>query len=142
VDIIGFDIYGNSGPNSTPTNNDYVQTDSDWNFYCKRGTIDNPWGPCQWAALARREGKQIGIAEWGVTNPGGTLATYADAPRYIQGMHDFFALYAKIMAYENYFNRLDSNTGDHRLIELTSTGYIQSTINPKASAKYKALWTP
>lgn len=127
VDIIGADCYG-----ICLTASDLIVTDADWTRYADKKAGDGqPMGPRSWFQWAQEMGKQVAYAEWSVTSK----PANADSPRYIQGMWDLFveASAAGVLEYECLFN-VPVSGANHQLYPVT--------IHPKASAKYKALWTP
>lgn len=126
VDIIDADCYGNN-------NSGFPTTQAEFLAYANHvGRAGEPGGPRAWALYARAQGKLFGMAEWAITH----LPEYgakADNPVYIEGMWNLMNEVAGwgIMEYECYFN----GATRHYL-------HNHPIINPRAAAKYAALWTP
>jgi hypothetical protein len=124
VDIIDADCYGNN-------NSGFPTTQAEFLVYANHTDRNGaPGGPRAWALYARSQGKRIGYAEWAVTH----LPQYgdkADNPVYIEGMWNLFNEFSDILEYECYFN----GATRHFL-------HNYPIINPKAAAKYAALWAP
>jgi hypothetical protein len=116
VDIIGVNTY-----DRYPA----IRTEADWNSFYNATHKGGPWGFGSWVQFAKSHGKKLSVPEWGIWNerPGG-----GDNPFYIQKMYDTFRKNASTIAYEGYFNCLARH-------QIHSPGK-----NPKASAKYRALW--
>lgn len=117
VDIVGVNYY-----DGWPA----LTTQSAWNSQYNAEYKGGPYGIGAWYQFARSRGKQLGCSEWGI-NAGryGCI----DNPLYIENMHDFFVRNSGGIAYENYFNQKSY----HQL--------MPGTRNPKASAKYRQLWS-
>src|SRR4051812_12553865 len=61
-----------------------------WDEYYDATYNDGPWGLGTWLAAARRHGKRLGVAEWGIKQVPGQTAAEADAPVYMDNMYRFF----------------------------------------------------
>lgn len=118
VDIIGVNYY-----DRYPAFN----SQAIWNGFHYRSDRGAPWGLGSWLQFAKSRGKRVSISEWGVAAGAGPGSQ--DNPLYIELMHDFFREAGSYLAYENYFNQQRS----HQL--------TPANTNPKASAKYKQLWS-
>lgn len=90
-----------------------------------------PYGPglTDVAAFARRHGKVMGVGEWGLATPSNGNGG-GDNPAFVEAMHRFLAANSDVVGYECYFDEPAS--------------YLRSSLNtgqnPKAAAKYRALW--
>ena len=74
-----------------------------------------------YVAAARRRGKKVGVAEWGMKLNG-------DNPEYVRRMFGQFRAHANNLAYESYFDR-----GPERRLQ-------PRTKFPKAARAYRELW--
>ncbi len=81
---------------------------------------DSPWGLGAWLAFAKKKGKKLEMAEWGVGRRG-------DNSDYISKMYDFFRSAGSTLAHEAYLNG-----NGHELYNPTKW--------PKASARYRDLF--
>jgi hypothetical protein len=116
VDVIGVNRYDFKmfGPSTT-----------NWRDHCW-----NRQDICYAAQYAREHGKPLGIAEWGPDREKG----YADNAEFISMMYGFFNDNRDVLLFETTFNTILGGTPGWWHI------YPESSINAKASARYKQLW--
>jgi hypothetical protein len=120
VDIVGVDSY-DGWPGAT--------TDATWQQH-----LSGAYGLQFWLDFARAHGKKLSVPEWGVY-PGTAWAgnNGGDNAFYVDKMVGFFRTNAAHLAYESYFDDAGSYYA----------GAIHDPVqNPRASAKYLALYRP
>jgi hypothetical protein len=115
VDFVGIEAFDRYPPSTTR---------AEWNDHCNA-----PTGLCSVISFARRHGKKLGIAEWGVASCGGDPG--GDNPFFIQRIVATFAANLDVMGYEAYFE-----DGGGEVCSNISDG----TTNPKAAARYKEIY--
>ncbi|HMR29497.1 MAG TPA: glycosyl hydrolase [Geminicoccaceae bacterium] len=123
VDIIGMMIYDRwpAHPNQKAWDAAYKQRDK----------FGGPRGLGTYLEYARKLKKKLAISEWAVSSGNGG-ADSVDNPFYIEKMFNFFKDNAADIAYEAYFNCREAKIG-YKL--------APNTVNPKAAAKYRELWS-
>lgn len=132
VDTISVDYYDkkfpNWGLNST--------TDAKFKEMASRGTTSKPFGIYTWYNFAMSMKKPLSVDEWGVWNSADSFAG-GDNDVYIRNMYAFFNSHKSdtvvttkgrvpAIAFEIYFN-------EH-------VHMLGTSLNPKATAAYRALW--
>ena len=123
ADIIGPDYYDN-WPAS--------RTQAEWDInVMTTGVEGGPVGLQRWLDFCKKQGKPLGIGEWGIGDETeeATNLHGGDNPIFIRNMIGFFWKNRDWMAYEAYFN-----SQSHRLEASNKPA------NPKASAAYRAAW--
>ena len=123
VDIIGMMIYDRwpAHPNQKAWDAAYKQRDK----------FGGPRGLGTYLEYARKLKKKLAVSEWAVSSGNGG-ADSVDNPFYVEKMFNFFKDNAADIAYDAYFNCQEAKIG-YKL--------APSTVNPKAAAKYKELWS-
>jgi hypothetical protein len=132
VDTIGLDYYDKKFPNWELNNS----SDAKFREMASRGTTSQPFGVYTWYDFAMSMKKPLSIDEWGVWNSADSFAG-GDNDVYIRNMYNFFnsrkadtVLTTKgrvpAIAFEIYFNERVHMLG--------------TSLNPKATAAYRALW--
>jgi hypothetical protein len=132
VDTIGLDYYDKRFPNWGLNNS----TDAKFREMASRGTTSQPFGIYTWYDFAMSMKKPLSFEEWGVWNSADSFAG-GDNDVYIRNMYNFFnshrtdtVLTSKgrvpAIAFEIYFNERVHKLG--------------TSLNPKATAAYRALW--
>lgn len=130
--ILGADSYNNAKDGK------YVTDQASFDRYAdNHGPDGSPWGIRAWFAEARKRGVMTSVPEYGCTTPPGRSAE-ADQPFYIDAMHNLFVQYKDMFLGDFYFNRVDHNTGDHRVFDPQRRGPCDA--NPKSAAAYVARY--
>ncbi len=108
-------------PDGAPiTNIGVSHYDDPWARFGMETKNGSPVGLRAWLAFAKKKGKKLELAEWGVGRRG-------DNPAYIQNMYDFFRAAGSDLAHEGYLNG-----NGHELLAPTRW--------PKSSARYRELF--
>jgi hypothetical protein len=116
VDFIGIEAFDHFPASATR---------AEWTAHCNA-----PAGLCSVIDFARKHGKKLGIAEWGVASCGGSEG--GDSAFYVERVLATFAANLDVMGYEAYFE--DDGTEVCSAISSGST-------NPNAAAMYKAIYS-
>jgi len=118
VDVVGCDHYDSYGLKS--------RNGGEW-----ERTLRPPdaAGLADVADFARAHHKQFAVPEWGMTST--DRSGSGDNPFFIYQMYGFFQQNKDILAYENYFNEMDSSLG---------SAVWDSNQNPRGAAEYRKLW--
>jgi hypothetical protein len=124
VDYVGLMIYDRHRPH--PTQESWDQQ------YWRVDRWGGPIGIGRYLQLAQRYGKKLAISEWGVSNNDNDPRS-TDNPLFVRKMFEFFQKNRAYLAYESYFN-CGQPSGGYQI--------APQTINPKASAEYKARYKP
>lgn len=127
VDMIGLSYYDRDLDNRTQAN---------WNESAQSGTLANPIGIEKWLDFAKKRGKKLSVAEWGITNRGPDTRYYqgsGDNDLFIKNMFNFFKSNSKNIAYESYFN---CTGGEDPSVYIL----YPSSYNPKSSRMYQSLY--
>jgi hypothetical protein len=117
VDFVGIEAFDHYPASATR---------ADWTAHCNA-----PAGLCSVINFARKHGKKLGIAEWGVASCGGVSG--GDNAFYVERVLATFAANLDVMGYEAYFE--DDGT------EVCSAISNAMTKNPSAAAMYKAIYS-
>ncbi len=133
VDTIGVDYYDKKYINWGINNS----SDANFREMASRGTTSQPFGLHTWYDFAMSMKKPLSVDEWGIWNSGESFAG-GDNDVYIRNMYNFFASHradtvltltkgrVPAIAFENYFNERVHKLG--------------TSLSPKATAAYRALW--
>ena len=111
-------------------------TQADWKAGRDQWIVNSPVGIGAWLSFAKSHGKFLAVSEWGINNgfdQGGTMGVAGDDAIFVQNMYSFFKANARFIAYEDYFNCPQSNSGEYYQV-------FPSTYNPKSSATYLKNW--
>ena len=114
----------------------HTATQADWKAGRDQKIAGGPVGIGAWLGFAKAHKKFLSVSEWGVNNgydQGAPMGVAGDDPIFVSNMYAFFRANARYMAYEDYFNCPQSNSGEYYQV-------FPSTYNPRSSAVYQKLW--
>ena len=125
VDVVGSQFFDRCPP---------IRSEAEFRFrIAQRDPQGNPGGPQAWMEYARTKGKPWALPEWGI---GGSQTVCArpgfDNADLIRWMHAWLTENSVDVAFESYFNGVDSASGSHVLFPVGP--------NPLASAAYQEIW--
>ncbi len=108
-----------------------LNTQAQWDAEYKTTKQGGPKGLGTWLTFAKSKKKKFAVSEWAVSH------NYKDSksldnPFFVDKMYNFFKTNAADLSYEAYYNCDGENPDIYRV--------HPESWNPKAGAKYRALW--